>query len=281
VIIKEFAQFIVEKLGVIPHLSLIAEDILSNIKGKKYYKWQGEYLQKQVTINCFIMDIPNLEGSFQVENSQDFIFNIKISPDSKMKSTLIHELKHMDRAIRRKMKTDTYHYINHVGKYVAGKYTNLFKSKDAGEILVDTFYLCNPDEFEAYFHNLWEDISILITEDMTREQKIDIVRQTLENEQIWIIFKFYYTNPFDLMDFFNTESDCAYFLKEFIRVLDLFYNNKNFNMTNFDRFKIWFKSKVFNNQKLDRELLKEMNYYINKCVRSNYKKFSRLYTLVD
>jgi len=80
------------------------------------------------------------------------IFKLKIGLD---KPTLIHELKHLDRCIRRNFKTDSYFYINHIGSLIVKNYKFLFKSKDDIELLLDTFYFCNPDEFESHYHNIF------------------------------------------------------------------------------------------------------------------------------
>ena len=54
------------------------------------------------------------------------------------------------------------------------------------------------------------------------------------------------------------------------------------HLSNLDRIKSWFKSNILNkflkDDKLDSNV-KEFNYYINKIVKRNYPKFSRLYAL--
>jgi hypothetical protein len=282
--IKSFNIFINEKLGVLTGLDDMSRVIIDELSNKNYFKYKTKYLDKNITIHCFktkdqYLD-KELSGSFSVEDASNFEFKIKISDLTK--STIIHELKHMDRVIRRDMKTDTYHYINHVGRYVAKKYTHLFIDKESAEILIETFYYCNPDEFEAYYQNIYSDIKDQIDDNMTREQKIETIKELIEKESIYIFFKHYYNNEFRLEDFFKSKEDCNYFLNDFFYRQELFFNNQDDTISNLDTIKSWFKSNILNKFLKDDKLdggVKEFNYYINKIVKRNYPKFSRLYSL--
>jgi hypothetical protein len=114
----------------------MARVIIDELSHNDYFKYKTNYLDKDITIHCFKTKDQylgkELSGSFSVEDASNFEFKIQLSDLSK--STLIHELKHMDRVIRRDMKTDTYYYINHVGRYVAKKYTHLFIDKETRTI---------------------------------------------------------------------------------------------------------------------------------------------------
>jgi hypothetical protein len=281
--IKRFNDFITEKLGILESIGDIADTILNGLSENKYFKFKGKYLDKNITIHCFLTKLrkENLQGSFSVDDVDNFEFTIKIS--ELKRPTLIHELKHMDRAIRRSMKTDTYFYINHIGRYVAQNYSNLFRNKDSAKILIETFYFCNPDEFEAYFQNIYEEIKEIIEENMSREEKISIIKQHLENEEIYQFFKHYYNNSFKLEEFFKSKEDCNFFLKEFFFYHEAFFHEINTGISTFDKIKSWFKSnffnKIFKDESTDKSF-KEFNYYINKIVHNNYKKFGRLYSLL-
>lgn len=282
--IKPFNIFINEKLGVLTGLDDMARVIIDELSHKNYFKYKTKYLDKNITIHCFkvkdqYMD-EELSGSFSVEDASNSEFKIKISDLTK--STLIHELKHMDRVIRRDMKTDTYYYINHIGGYVAKKYTHLFIDKDIAEILIEIFYYCNPDEFEAYYQDIYSDIKDQIDDNMTREEKIEVIKGFIENEPIYAIFKHYYNNEFRLEDFFKSKEDCNSFLKDFFYRGELFFNGQDEAISTLDRIKSWFKSNILNKLLKDDKLdsgVKEFNYYINKIVKRNYPKFSRLYSL--
>ena len=283
--IKRFNNFITEKLGIVEGLESIADNILTNLSDKNYFRYKGNYLDNNITIHCFKTsdkDIyKELSGSFRVDDGENFEFTIRISDLSK--GTLLHELKHMDRAIRRGMKTDTYFYINHIGRYVAKNYGHLFIDKNNAEILIETFYYCNPDEFEAYYQNIYNDLKDIITNDMNREQKIETIKEFLENEEVYTFFKHYYKNEFMLEDFFKSKEDCNFFLKDFFYRQELFFNQKDDTISNIDKMKSWFKSNILNKFIKDEKLdsgAKEINYYINKIVKRNYPKFGRLYTLL-
>lgn len=283
--IKRFNNFINEKLGIVEGIESIADNILTNLSDKNYFKYQGIYLDNNITIHCFKTsdkDIyKELSGSFRVDDGENFEFTIRISDLSK--GTLLHELKHMDRAIRRGMKTDTYFYINHIGRYVAKNYAHLFIDKNNAEILIETFYYCNPDEFEAYYQNIYNDLKDIITNDMNREQKIEKIKEFLENEEVYTFFKHYYKNEFILEDFFKSKEDCNFFLKDFFYRQELFFNQKDDTISKIDKMKSWFKSKILNKFIKDEKLdsgAKEISYYINKIVKRNYPKFGRLYTLL-
>lgn len=211
-----------------------------------------------------------------IKNGQ---YTIKLSNLSKR--VLIHELKHMDRAIRQSMKTDTYFYINHIGRYIAKQYSHLFIDKSSAETLIETFYYCNPDEFEAYYQDIYNEIRVQINDGMNRSQKIETIKKIIENEDIYTFFKYFYNNKFRLESFFKSKEDCNFFIKEFFYRQELFYNQKDETISNFDRIKSWFKSNILNKLKKDEKLdsVKEFNYYINKIVIKNYPKFGRLYAL--
>lgn len=281
--IKGFDSFIMEKLGVLGGLSEIAEIILKGLSKNKYFRFTGKYLDKDITIHCFLSKFrkENLQGSFRVDDADNFEFTIKMS--ELKKSTLIHELKHMDRSIRRDMKTDTYFYINHIGRYVAKNYSHLFINKDNAEILIQTFYFCNPDEFEAYFQSIYEELKELLDENMPRDEKISIIKQHFENEEIYQFFKHYYNNPFKLEAFFKSKEDCNFFLKEFFFHHEAFFHEINTGISIFDKIKSWFKSNILNKlfkEKLTDKGFNEFNYFINKIVKNNYKKFSRIYSIL-
>jgi len=282
--IKLFHNFINEKLGVLSGIEEMADVILKELSDKNYFKYKTRYLGKDITIHCFLKKSSDyyqeLSGSFSIDDGQNFEFTIKI--DELSKNTLIHELKHLDRAMRRGMKTDTYFYINHIGRYVAKEYGYLLKDKDKAKILIETFYYCNPDEFEAYYQDIYYEIKEMIEEDMSKKEKMEIIKENLENKDVFTFFKHFYENEFNLEDFFKSKEDCNLFLRDFFYRQELFFNLKDETISNLDKVKSWFKSTILNKFLKDRKLdveVKFFNYYINKIVRNNYRKFYRLYAL--
>lgn len=282
--IIKYNNFIFEKMGIINELEIISDDIISKINDKEYLKYEMNYLGFNIIINIYVLydkkllgDFQvELLGDFQVENSDKFEFNIRLNGLDK--STLIHELKHLDRCIRRNFKTDSYFYINHIGSLIVKNYKFLFKSKDDIELLLDTFYFCNPDEFESHYHNIFNDIRNELK--LNNDNEYNTIDNIIKNEYIYKLYKYYYENKFDLLDFFNSNSDCNIFLDEFIKRQDLFYNKKDEKITKNDKIKYWFKSKINKiifNDEINKSLLKQINYYINKHIQNSYKKFYKLY----
>ena len=278
--IIKYNNFIFEKMGIINELEPISDDIISKIGDKEYLKYEMNYLGFNIIINIYVLYDKKLLGDFQVENSDKFEFNIRLNGLDK--STLIHELKHLDRCIRRNFKTDSYFYINHIGSLIVKNYKFLFKSKDDIELLLDTFYFCNPDEFESHYHNIFNDIRNELK--LNNDNEYNTIDNIIKNEYIYKLYKYYYENKFDLLDFFNSNSDCNIFLDEFIKRQDLFYNKKDEKITKNDKIKYWFKSKINKiifNDEINKSLLKQINYYINKHIQNSYKKFYKLYLKIE
>jgi hypothetical protein len=279
--ISDFNTFITERLGILTSLEDIADKILKELSGKKYYRLETEYLGNQIKIDCYLLKPEEqngreLSGSFRVEDPDNFEFSIKM--DEISKSTLIHELKHMDRSIRRKMKTDNYFYINHIGRYVADKYRHLFTTKENAEVLIETLYYCNPDEFEAYFNDIYYELKEQITPEMSKLEIRNIVKETLEDEEVYIFFKQYYKSKFDIEDFFKSKRDCNYFLSEFFNKMDKFFTNEDDTISNSEVFFSWIKSALSISE--ENVSTSEINHLINRIVQKNFKKFGRLYTLL-
>ena len=146
--------------------------------------------------------------------------------------------------------------------------------------MLDTFYFCNPEEFESQYHNLSYDIKNEIKSDNTN--KYNTIRNIIENEYIYKLYKYYYESSFDLLDFFKSKKDCEIFLEEFIRTQDLFYNKSDYEIKIIHKIKNWFKSKInflIKNEIKNKNLLKQFNYLINTHIKKNYKKFFRLYII--
>lgn len=265
-------------LGIINEIEKIADKILSEIKWLNYYEHQINYHGKDITIHCYKINKQStyhgytIRGYFEPINPNTF----KIVFSESNKSTLVHELKHMDWYLRRAGKTDAYWFINHVGRHIIINYEHLFKDKETAQILQRTFYSCNPDEFEAHYHGLWMQIRKMITPEMSTAQRIKIIKDFLNEEEIFILYKAYYKINFNLESFFKTKEDCNFFINEF------FYRQETLNkITQFDRLKSLIKSTILNKFIKDKNIdvgVKEFDYYINKTIKSNYKKFFRLYS---
>jgi hypothetical protein len=281
--LQKFTRFhkIEEKLGILTELEWLATIIQKELQDENYFQYTGQYLGVSITIDCYKnKTTDDYTGSLGVESKRDYHF--KLTTELADFPTILHELKHMDRKIRRKMKVDTHFWINHIGRDVIRQYPHLFKSKSLLEILLDTFYFCNPDEFEAYFHSLKADLDIITQSTQDPKLKFDLIDSAIKDEEIYQIFKFYYKNPFDLRDFFNTTADCNFFIKEFFRFQQLHADEQTTKVGKLDLLKSWFNSTILNKIRPDEKedsQVKQFNFYINKIVKNNFKKFSRLYVI--
>ena len=280
--INNFTAFITEKLGILTTLEDMADRILKELSTKKYYRIETEYLGSQIKLDCYLIKPENkykqeLVGSLRYDDPKNLEFSIRIA--SLSKSVLIHELKHMDRAIRRKMKTDNYFYINHIGRDVASKYQHLFKTKDDFDILMETFYHCNPDEFESYYNDIYYNIKEEITPEMSKPEIRKLIKESLEDEDVYILFKSYYHTKFNIEDFFKSKRDCNFFLSEFFDKMEKFHNEEDDTISNTDIFVSWIKSILKKSEEV--VSVKEINNLINRLAHKNFQKFGRLYTILE
>jgi hypothetical protein len=272
--ILKYSDFLFEKLGVLSSLEKITDLVIDELKDKNYFLLETEYLGKKIKINFFLQEIKGLDGIFRVDDPEKLEFTIKIEKLSK--NILIHELKHMDRALRRDLKTDAYHYLNHIGKYVANKYKYLFKNKTV-DLFLNIVYYSNPDEFEAYYNDMHLTLKEM-TNGLTEEEKRLKIKDYLSNSEIYIMYKFFYENKFDISNFFKSNKDANMFIDVLYDTIEKFGNKEEYyikigNVIK-NRIKNLFKKEDLNIKSND------INYYINKNIRRNYPKFSRLYVTV-
>jgi len=176
---------------------------------------------------------------------------------------------------------------------IRGK-ANYISTDTEYSFIVQAFYADDPTEYEErefsiiikdVFDQPISSVEFMISgfdkiDWMTWITNIGFSDSYIKNEYIYKLYKYYYENKFDLLDFFNSNSDCNIFLDEFIKRQDLFYNKKDEKITKNDKIKYWFKSKINKiifNDEINKSLLKQINYYINKHIQNSYKKFYKLY----
>lgn len=100
--IKSFDNFVNEKLGIVTNLESIADHVISKLKEKNYYQLEARIRDYDVTIEFYLLRNLDNSGSFGIEDFDNKIFKIKLK--SLNKSTLIHELKHLDRVLSKNIK---------------------------------------------------------------------------------------------------------------------------------------------------------------------------------
>jgi hypothetical protein len=266
-----------ESLGVSSYLDTIVDEVKKNLfNGSKEYILNTHIRGKKVRIK-FLYNNGSEKYKGQDINSYaqllnpdpeniEFLINLGDLSDQ----SIIHELKHVDREISRDLYADFYYYINHVGRDVIDNNQHLFRSDDEYEYLNSVFYLINPDEFEAYFNDIYKELSIKIQKETNNLEKTKIIGNYLKETDIYSIYKEMSGGDIFLKDFFKDEESLNYFLSLFSLKMNQFIEDD----PEYDNWKI----------KPPRINMNSMEKYINKLLikqaNKGFKKFSRLYVLL-
>jgi hypothetical protein len=282
--IKSFHSFINEKLGIVNELELVADHVLSKLKEKKYYELETNIRGYNVTIEFYLLENLDVSGSFSTVDLDKKIFNIRLKRLNK--STLIHELKHLDRVLVRNVKKgfkyESESIRTHITNFVTKNYKHLFNKTHDAEMLSLVIYYSNPDEFEAYFNGIYHQIKDNISDKMSKQEKIDLIREELEDEAIFIFYRHFSKSKFDIRNFFKSNRDMNQYLNEYKRFLESFTKQKTdrvsvWNLL-FSIFKKWYGSQL-KDVESDKYYI-DFNKKINDSISKNYKKFNRLYSLL-
>ena len=280
--IDNFNKFISEKLGIQDEVESISNDILSNLKDKKYYKLSF----KNATIECYLY--PNLKGSsafFRQDGPLQFTIKFK----SLKKSHVIHEVKHLLKRLgskwaNKKTTHDKYAITNHVGSYILNEFDFLLK-KDPYEVLRYTIYYSNPDEFEAYYNQFYYELKQLINPNMQKKEKREIIKSHLEKQTIFQIYNVFYKSKFDASIFFHKIEDVNLFTKTLKVKSEEFKNKNKFNSIPFSKLItnqiLSIIRRLFNNDEPMDKSVHKLNSLVNRSIQKNYHKFFRLYTVFD
>lgn len=124
-----FENFINEKLGILNNLSDLADFIISKLKDTNYYQYTDNYKGTNIILNCFLVKkIKKFGAFFEIEDPNEKIFKIKTTTLNK--STIVHELKHLDYVLARKMKVNSNYFLSHVGRDVNNELGYLTNNTD-------------------------------------------------------------------------------------------------------------------------------------------------------
>jgi len=277
--IKSFSSFINEKLGIVSGLEEIAIQVIEKLRENSFFQLETKIRDYDITVEFYLL--PSEDSSFTIKDFDNKIFKIRINKLDKY--TLIHELKHLDRSLVLNVKNNVRYthssLMNHITEFVTKSFGHLFIDKQAAELLGMVIYYSNPDEFEAYYNEIYYQIRDKINKSMTREEKIKIIDDTLNCEPIYIFYRHIFKYKFQIRNYFKNNSNLNQFLNEYKRFLDSFINKKFGDKTIwliFSIFKKWYKSKLKDEQ-IDK-YHREFDDIVNESVRRNYKKFNRLYS---
>lgn len=279
--IQKYNSFI-ESLGIVSGLEEISKVIIDNLSKSKYFEYKFKWNNEDITLFCIFDPNIKTDGSLIVDSFEERTFTLKLKYIDN--SLIIHELKHLDRSISLgtiNNKHSSFDILDHLMSIQIPRYEHLFKLKNGPYILTNVIYLSNPNEFESYFNQYYHILKDMIKKEMNRDEKIKIIDDFLKDTQIFVIYQFYYKNKFDINLFFKDEGSTNEFFKKLREIFDSFNSNKRITISEseilFNRIKrIFIKGK---NIKLDSEV-KNINNMVNNSIRKNYKKFSRLYSLL-
>jgi hypothetical protein len=282
--IKSFENYISEKLGIVSNLEPIADHVLSKLEEKNYYQLETRIRDYDVTIEFYVLSDLEESGSFSTVDLDKRIFKIKLKKLNK--STLIHELKHLDRFLVRNtkkgLKYESRSIMTHITNFVTKNFSHFFKDKESAEMLSLIIYYSNPDEFESHFNGIYHQLKNIISEKMSKEEKIKLINEELQDEAIYIFYRYFSKNEFDIRYFFKSNRDMNQYLSEYRRFLESFTNQKveRISIWNqlFSHLKKWINSKL-DDVESDNSY-QEFNKKVNVSVQKNYRKFNRLYSLL-
>ena len=277
--LTKFSEYIVKRMGILTSLGKIADELLELFKKSKKFTFETEIENIPIILKCEYKKIGNHDG--QTTHLYDNVFSFIISDINR--SIIIHELKHVHYDRVTKGSDDKYNLVSHISRSILDykfKYIN-----KTPETLYDIFYYTNPNEFEAYFNSMYEEL-LERTKNKSKRVKREIITNFLNDTELFMIYDFYYKNEFDITDYFYNNTFLSEYLDEYIRILTDFKNDGETMIDNNNFLKSQFKKliEIFKQPKeltIDqKKTLNDINKAINKTVKKNYKKLFRLYTLI-
>jgi hypothetical protein len=242
-----------------------------------YYSEKGDY-NLDIIIDKF--KDKNQYGEFTYsddENSENKTsgYYIKITRRDDIK-TLIHELKHFDRLLRKGPNTD----MLSVG-------TIKMDDLKLSDLVKQIFYLFNTDEYEARYHEYYYGIDKYLSENLKENPNskdvismINFYLESVVSDKSYKLWKIDFN-----IDILRNSTK-----KELIKVFNKILDNKPFlPRINFNNIKGTYKALVrFIKSEIGMEvtpenfdkLVKKLNLQINRNREKFRKKFNRLYTIM-
>lgn len=228
---------------------------------------------KMATINLQFGDRPINGAAAFVETlrAQENTYEFKLYTSLLQIPIIVHELKHIDRIIARNFETKGYFYINHVGIDVVEHLPkSLFSNSTSENNLKASFYYLDPEEFEAYYNEIYRYLKFKIPTEIDRDEKIKVIKRLLNNKNVFKLYKYHFRNGgFNLNNYFVDKDALNYFLKLFNKKLDDYDFNDNYQNWNINIDDV----KITNNTE------KLINHLLTKQVFKGYRKFTRYYSI--
>lgn len=282
-IITDFLNFnrIDERLGFLQEIDQLADQILAEIGNKDHLVLDIRIADKDIQLEIKIQPIQTSSreeaaGYMTMKTRDQFV----IVMEQAQKNILVHELKHIHRKIKTDYKNDEWFYLDKIARAIAQKYEYLFKDANHQQLLVDTLYYCNPDEFEAHFQNLVQECKLEL-KSRPDEDPREVIQNFLNNEHFYRVLQLFFNREFDILDFFVNRAACQIFLDEFFLQKGLFINKKitGVDVTVMDRLRNSIRLFSIENKITSKSLRNQINKMINKVSRTGYKKIYRLFVI--
>jgi hypothetical protein len=241
-----------------------------------YYSSKGDY---DFDIIIYKFKDKNKSGDFEYYHSNNSDnktsdYTIRITKRDDI-GTLIHELKHFDRHLRKGINTD----MLSVG-------TNIMHNMKTTKQMQQIFYLFNIDEFEARYHEYYSEIDDYLSKNLkenpTNKEVVEMINYYLKHidNKTYLLWKIDFN-----IDILNNSNK-----KELIKLFNKILDNKPLlPIVNFNDLKGTYKSLVrFIKSEIGMEvtpenfnkLVKKLNSQINKNKEKFNKKFNRLYSIM-
>lgn len=256
------------------------QQMLKNPKNKYifiYHSQKGDYYF-EIIIDKFKDPRQNGEFTYDIDRNSDKTsgYTIQITKRDDIK-TLIHELKHLDRHLRKGINTDM----------LSTGTSEMDKLKIESTSIKQIFYLFNTDEYEARYHEYYYGIDKYLSENLKENPNskdvismINFYLESVVSDKSYKVWK---------IDF-NIDILKSSKKKDIIKIFNQILDDKPFlPRINFNDIKGTYKALVrFIKSEIGMQvtpenfdkLVKKLNLQINRNKEKFRKKFNRLYTIM-
>ena len=270
-----------EKLGVVSEIDDIIKVVQDKLgSGETEFTLQTRLRGKDTEIKfVYNPEREEYKGStmhsyFQLSDADPDQPKFLISLGDLKSSTIAHELKHLDRELARQLIVNISYYLSHVGRDVIQNMSYLAKDEESEDILSLSLYLINKDEYEAYFNEFQREIKSMINPDMTQEEKERLIKEYLEEHDIYLLYKeINDAGGFNLESYFKDRASMLKYLSAFTSKMEEFIEDRT------EEYEDWEKIKGSEEDTPSgmAKLAKKINHHFTKIVKEGIKKFDRLY----
>lgn len=279
--IKNFRLF--ESLGIADNILHLAEDIKIRLQKEKRFILKTIIREVNVELRVYKKNYKSFNSNM-LENvariwiidSKNWIFGLEFT-DNNLPS-IIHELKHLDNYIVRNINIEHEFFVKRSIQEIISNYKFLFKSSD---LLYSIVEIINKSEFESYYNELYVNLTEKINDNMTNEEKKEIIKNSLNDNIHYVFSKGVFEYGFDIKKFFKNNRNLNIFIEMLIKIINKKKQYELTDHTQWNKIKLMIKSFLtFSDDKnIYNKKCNEINNIINKNAERSYKKFHRLYSI--